>query len=261
MDWVRDFYTTKSRAFARAAVTDAHRRIAGHVAAHAGSTDDARILELGAGNGGVARALADLGFDVTAVEFNPHDAALARELAADCERGSVDVVEADFYQVALDRRFDLVFYWDGFGVGDDADQRRLLRRIADDWLAPGGRVLLDVFSPWNWAARHGERHRYHDTSGAEWERSIAFDAVRCRYVDAWRSPPGSGPTWMQSLRCYSPPDLALLSAGTGLEIEAFLDMAGEPFALDSTSAATAEEQRTANGYLALLRAAQPSRAT
>ncbi|MFN5457566.1 MAG: hypothetical protein ACK5BX_41150, partial [Bradyrhizobium sp.] len=34
------------------------------------------------------------------------------------------------YTIELAGRFDVVCYWDGFGIGSDADHRRLLRRIA-----------------------------------------------------------------------------------------------------------------------------------
>jgi len=44
------------------------------------------------------------------------------------------------YDVDIGGPFDAVCYWDGFGIGDDQDQRRLLRRIAG-WLAPDGRAL------------------------------------------------------------------------------------------------------------------------
>ena len=50
----------------------------------------------------------------------------------------MEMVRADFYTVALDGRFDVVCCWEVFGLGDDADQRRLLRRIEAEWLAPGG---------------------------------------------------------------------------------------------------------------------------
>ena len=41
----------------------------------------------------------------------------ARQLAALPHKGSLTVLEADFYTLDLNQQFDLVTYWDGFGVG------------------------------------------------------------------------------------------------------------------------------------------------
>lgn len=67
---------------------------------------------------------------MVAVEFSPIYADYAREHLKTKRSGTLESVEADFYTVELAGRFDVVCYWDGFGVGSDADQRRLLRRIA-----------------------------------------------------------------------------------------------------------------------------------
>jgi len=81
-----------------------------------------------------AAATADLGHEVVAVELVPAGAAHARMLASRPERGgSLSVIEGDFYRVELAQTFDVVCYWDGFGIGSDADQRRLLRRMGTGW--------------------------------------------------------------------------------------------------------------------------------
>jgi SAM-dependent methyltransferase len=128
----------------------------------------------------------------------------------------------DFYRVRLDGQFDVVCYWNGFGVGSDAEQRRLLRRIATDWLRPGGVALIDVFNPFVWARWDGdEEHRTPDPDqGYEYELfdRTSFDPVRCTAIDTWWEAGRPDDEISQVLRCYTPADLALLLSGTGLRL-------------------------------------------
>ena len=193
-------------------VTARHRRRAAWVRSllPAGAQ---RVLELGAGGGQDAVALAEEGCEVIAVEQVPSLAAHIRRLLRAHSRARVEVVETDFYRVALPAAsFDAVCYWDGFGIGTDDEQRVLLRRI-HRWLRPAGAALIEVYTPWH-AAR---------SAGRSWQvgrarREYAFDGEGCRWIDRWRS--GDGETVEQSLRCYSPADLRLLLEGTGLALAA-----------------------------------------
>ncbi len=179
---------------------------------HAGSGPH-RILELGAGGGQSAFLAATVGHDVTALELVTERADHARALAK--RAPTMRVVEGSFNKVELDGPFDLVLYWDGFGVGGDSDQRGLLQRIAS-WLSPNGIALIDIYSPWFAAASHG---RTSAMEGAE--RRYGFDPEGNRWLDTWwpTGQPEFGVT--QSLRCYSPNDLRLLLEGTGLELAGF----------------------------------------
>jgi hypothetical protein len=94
------------------------------------------------------------------------------------------ILEADFYETDLTGPFDVISYWNGFGIGSDADQRRLLDRIAHDWLAPDGCVLMDVFSPWQWARAAGTEKRNEES---ELMQRSDFDPVACRFIDQWWS--------------------------------------------------------------------------
>ncbi len=155
-DWVKDFYTQSAIWWGRdpqAAGTHAERltqveRAVRVIDLIEGPVPDPRrILDLGCGPGLSAAALADAGYAVTGVELNPTDAAYARELLKTPRPGALTFLEADFYTVDLPGPFDVVVCWQIFGIGSDADQRRLLRRISREWLAPGGKVLLDVYHP------------------------------------------------------------------------------------------------------------------
>ena len=250
MEWVSDYYTSMSRTFDFGrAVTDEHRQQAERIALLAGN-QCRRVLELGCGTGALACALSDLGYSVVAVDLNAAAIEQARRLTSE-RRMPPTLVEADFYAVELGERFDLVYYWDGFGVGSDADQRRLLDRIGAEWLAPQGRALIDVFCPWSWIARSGKTYVYTALDGARWERTYGFDALSSRMLDAWTClDRPDEPHRTQTLRCYAPQDFALLVEPTALQLEGIHAFDGRR--LDGGGNAEAH-LRSANGYLASLR--------
>jgi SAM-dependent methyltransferase len=173
------------------------------------------VLELGCGSGLVSAGIASLGHTVVALDITPEAAASARRVAAEVPDGRMSVVEGDFFEVDLPEDFDVVCYFDGFGIGSDADQRRLLRRIAG-WLGKGGCATIDVYAPWEAFRDSGEEYE----EGAAMGRQD-FDADGSRSL---------GPIWptgdesqavTQSLRCYSPADLRLLLESTGLALETY----------------------------------------
>jgi SAM-dependent methyltransferase len=129
-----------------------------------------RILELGAGPGATAATFADLGHTVVAIELSPLRARYAHELAKVPRHGSLTVLEGDFYTVELNAVFDVVCCWETFGLGSDADQRRLLKRIAREWLAPNGCVLVEAYNPIRPARDAGTEQRLAPLKGcpAQW---------------------------------------------------------------------------------------------
>lgn len=169
------------------------------------------LLELGAGGGQFAVTAAQAGLTVTALELRASAAGHARQLAR--QRGvPLEVVQESFYTADLTGPFDLIVYWDGFGIGTDDEQRQLLRRVAG-WLAPGGHAVLDVYTPWYWARHAGFTRRTETCT-----QVYGFDAPGCRMTDTYTGQDGVEHT--QSLRCYSPQDLSLLLTGTGLHLAA-----------------------------------------
>lgn len=212
--WVRAFYAKQDEwaGVSRDPITDMHRRNADLVRRLAGGRIG-RVLELGAGGGQNAAALADLGYSVTAAEVVPSVAQNALELAAQPRKGQLRVIVGDFYEVELPDRYDIVCYWDGFGVGSDDDQRRLLRRIAG-WLVPGGFALIEVYTPWYWSGMAGRETQFGGVC-----RRYGFDADGSRMLDTWWPVGREAEAVSQSLRCYSPADLQLLLKDTGLSLE------------------------------------------
>lgn len=212
--WIAPFYDRKSLAAGPSGVLDHHRERAASIERLAGVAGG-RVLELGAGAGGAAAAAAQLGHQVTAVELSAVRAAYARELADEVGAG-LRVVEGDFMTAPLGGPFDVVVMWNGFGVGDDAFQRALLRRAVDEWLGPDGRVVLDVYNPAAWARWAGETEVDEETG---LRQRVDLDAVESRLVDAWWFDGEDGQPLAQDVRCYSLADLRLLLEPTGLEVE------------------------------------------
>jgi SAM-dependent methyltransferase len=211
MDWVKNFYTKQDdwAGVYGEPVGAFHRKKAALVET-ADPSRPLRILELGCGGGQVASAIADRGHSVVAVDLNPRAIERARRLASARTDDRMTVVHGDFYAIDLDESFDVVCLFDGFGVGEDEDQRRLLRRIAD-WLAPGGTALIEVYTPWYWSRAAGRV--------MEWEgvaRRYDYDVDSHRMLDTWWPADDPSAAVTQSLRCYAPDELRRLLGSTGL---------------------------------------------
>lgn len=100
------------------------------------------VLDLGCGTGRLARALAEAGLEVTAVDAAP--AMLERARALDPE-GRVRYREGDVRELQLERQFGMVAMT-GHGFQHlltEADQRQALGRIAA-LLRPGGCFAFDL---------------------------------------------------------------------------------------------------------------------
>jgi SAM-dependent methyltransferase len=231
MDWVEPFYSQGGRWWGAAeSGIDAEAGARADAVARLCGSAPLSVLELGAGYGATAAALADRGHTVVAVELSPVRADYARRHAQD--RLRMTVVEGDFYALDVGGGYDLVGYWNGFGVGTDADQRRLLRRIGSEWLRPSGRALVTVFSPAYWirqAAREWHKPaRPADGYPADLTQARDFDPVGNRFVDRWWPTGAPERVIAQTVRCYGPADLLLLLEGTGLSLVR-AEVAGQPF--------------------------------
>lgn len=182
-----------------------HERAAEVRAQFGGNT----LLELGSGGGQWAVAAALAGYTVTALEYREAGTQQARTFAE--QHGvSVQALTGDFYHADPGGpSFDLVCYWDGFGIGTDDEQRALLRRIPG-WLNPGGRALIEVYMPYYWVKHAGFTRRT-----PEYIQTYGFDALGCRFTDTYTT---KNESQTQSLRCYTPADLQMLLRGTGLTL-------------------------------------------
>lgn len=107
------------------------------------------ILELACGTGRVLIPLARQGYEVTGVDISPAMLEVARrKAAAEGLTERVSLVEQDMRQLALDRRFQLVFVAVNsfMHLLTAEDQLTTLARIRQH-LQPNGLLLLDLFNP------------------------------------------------------------------------------------------------------------------
>jgi SAM-dependent methyltransferase len=109
-----------------------------------------RILDLGCGEGRLARDLAALGHDVVGVDLSPAMVAAAREAAPEMELHVADAAALPFE----DGSFGLVV---AFMSLQDVDDLRGAIREAARVLAPGGRLCLAIVHPLNSAGKFVER--------------------------------------------------------------------------------------------------------
>lgn len=213
MDWVKSFYSKQHQwANVYAGNVEAWHRDKANAITLPNCTPPYRILELGCGGGQVAVALADLGHTVVGIDRNPAAIRNARQLTNARPDTRITLVEGDFYAFAPERRFDIVCYFDGFGIGSDDDQQRLLQRI-NSWLVEDGRVFIEIYTPWYWERTAGKEVEWPDVS-----RRYGFDKAGCRMLDTWWPTGHRAEAVTQSLRCYSPDDLGSLLDGTRLEL-------------------------------------------
>ena len=214
MNWVKEFYTCQNDWFGvyLGEIEDSHKERADLINEMNGK-DSKRILELGAGGGQTALSLAKLGHNVTMVELLSASVEHAKNLS---EKSGIDlkVIQGDFYQVEFAEQFDLICYFDSFGIGSDKDQRRLLKRI-NNWLKPNGSALIEIGSTWYWGGI--ARDRTMDLGACI--RKYEFDAKKSRLIDTWWRKEAPEKKVYQSLRCYTPADIELLLEGTGLRVE------------------------------------------
>ena len=212
MEWVERFYARQHSWLASLGMDESEIEGERMAAVLRVCPPPARVLELGAGTGADAAALANAGYEVVAVELIPEAALRAGARRVDGP-GSLSVVPADLYTADIGGPFGVVVYWDGFGLGSDADQRRLLARVRD-WLDPDGAALVEAYTPWYWAETAGREMVFGPV-----RRRYGIDGAGCRMLDTWWEEGDEASAVTQSLRCYSPADLALLTEPVGLRVE------------------------------------------
>ncbi|MGC4189786.1 MAG: class I SAM-dependent methyltransferase [Thermomicrobiales bacterium] len=239
MEWVEPFYSRTgiwwgaAESAITARDTDRLGTLDRHTAHLPHASSGLRILDLGSSYGTTPFIMARAGHDVTGVEVSER-IAFAGQFDRATITGALRFVQADFYAFTDSERFDIVTYWNGFGIGTDLDQRRLLRRMGAHWLRPDGIVLLDIFNPVRCAQWAGDEEVRNARPEAGYPFSVRertdYDPVGNRFIDTWWEAGHPDDAISQSLRCYTPADLLLLLEGTGLRVRAF-EVGGEPFSL------------------------------
>lgn len=167
------------------------------------SKNQGDILELGAGGGQMVLALSNVGYDVTGLELNEVIFEQAESLIQ--KKENARMIQGDFYNWTPSKQYDVITYFDGFGLDSDDQQRYLLERL-HQWLKPNGYLILEVYTPWYWANIANEK----SMNLGQISRKYTFDAQNCRLIDTWFEHKTPQKKHYQSLRCYSPADLKLL---------------------------------------------------
>lgn len=154
------------------------------------------ILELGAGNGALARGLSTLNKDITTVELVPEMVEFAKQF----DTPHVTSVCGSFYDIDIKNTFDTILYMDGFGVGSDKEQLILLNRIYT-WLNDDGMALIDIYQPNYWKKVQGQKMIPHPDLNII--SVYGYDESFSRMTDIWWEDGNPKGTHTQSLACYS----------------------------------------------------------
>lgn len=211
-------------------------------------------MELGSGYGNTAAACAEVGMRIVGIEISDRCDFAKKHQEKHPELLSFR--KEDFYTVKLQEKFDVVCYWNGFGIGTDADQRRLLKRIYAEWLNPDGKVLVDIANPYVWTKWVGDEEHLtaNPKEGYEYNvnQKIDFDPVHNRFLDTWWDSDKPEEKLTQDIRCYSPVDLLLLLEGTRFELEK-IEVNGEEIKIEDNVFTSDCVLAQAHEYLAVLK--------
>lgn len=227
-------------------------RSAEWIVARFGLGPGASVVDFGCGPGLYAQRLARRLVDVTGIDFSASSLRYARDAAA-AEGLAIEYVEADYLRYRTDRRYELVMIVMCDFCALSPDQRSTLLRSFRSLLAPGGSVLLDLYSLAMLASREeqatcapglldgfwsaGEYYGFLNTFKYE-ERRLVLDKytivepTRTRRILNW-------------FQCFSPEDVEEELARAGLRIDELLgDVAGgayDPGATEFAVVATAAD--------------------
>ena len=104
-----------------------------------------RIADFGCGPGLYATRLAQLGAEVTGIDFSANSLAYAKETAVS-HNLAIDYIHTNYLEFQSDKRFDLILliYCDFCALSPA--QRQQLLGIFREHLADGGAIMLDVHS-------------------------------------------------------------------------------------------------------------------
>ncbi|GEN84519.1 N-methyltransferase [Sporosarcina luteola] len=167
------------------------------------------MLDIGAGIGSIARALDIRGISMTTLELVPDLVEASRLRSPE----TIDIHMGDFYTYTFSTQFDVVSYFDGFGIGSDNDQLALLKRMRS-WMKDDGFALIDIYNPNYWRTiAAGHKMKIDDA-----ERIYSFDEENCRMIDSWWHNKNPDDVVTQSLCCYAVDEISAMCEKAGLTI-------------------------------------------
>jgi cyclopropane fatty-acyl-phospholipid synthase-like methyltransferase len=210
-----------------------------------------KIADFGCGPGLYTTLLARRGADVTGIDFSRRSIDHARKRAA-AEGLSIRYIHESYLELKLEDRFDLVMMIMCDFCALSPEQRRTMLRKFHGLLAPGGAVLLDVYSLAAFAGRKEQTTCEIDLLDGFWsphhyygflntftydEEKVALDKftiveeARTRTIYNW-------------LQYFSPKALEQELNGCGLDIEKrYADVAGSTYDPEHTEFAVVARKR------------------
>jgi len=216
------------------------------IAASLAVPEGGEVLDLACGFGLHAIGMAQLGYRVTGVDFNPRYLEIA---ATDAAAAGVDVTwrAGDMRALEYDRAFDGAYsYFTSFGYFDDDDNERVLAGIARA-LCPGGRVLLEMMNR-DWLLTHPQQRTWTQRDdGVLLMEESTLELVPSRVVSRQIMIDPQGGTQVTKqffLRTYTCAELTALLRRHGLAVTEVSGGAdGEPYGTDSRRLAIVAERR------------------
>lgn len=123
-----------------------------------------RLLDLGCGPGLYAQRFCRHGYEVTGVDLSERSLAHARASAREAGL-AIDYVRQNYLDLDVPGPYDLaVMIYCDYGVLPESSRKRLLSNVRRA-LWPGGRLLLDAFTPRQYAGRKPSRQWYAQEAG------------------------------------------------------------------------------------------------
>jgi len=221
------------------------------IVAHLGADKGTKIADFGCGPGLYTTPLARRGADVTGIDFSKRSIDHARKTAA-AEGLSIRYINETYLELELHDRFDLVTMIMCDFCALSPEQRRTMLRKFHGLLAPGGAVLLDVYSLAGFAGRQAlatcemnlldgfwSPHRYYgflntftyDEEKVVLDKYTIVEEARSRTIYNW-------------LQYFSPEALEHELNGCDLEVEKrYADVAGSPYDPEHTEFAVVARKR------------------
>ncbi len=199
---------------------------------------DTRIADFGCGPGLYTNRLAKLGAQVTGIDVSKRSLDYARRIAAE-QALTVDYVHGNYLEIELEDSFDLILMIMCDFCALSPPQRMAMLKTFHSLLAPGGCVLLDVYSLdafanwkeeatydvnqldgfWSPDTYYGFLNRFkYEGEKVLLDKYTIFDPERTRIVYNW-------------LQHFSPESLwAEFSQAGFADHQLYCDVAGTPFA-------------------------------
>ena len=174
------------------------------------------LLEQGAWDGSLARAISKRVSRMTTVE-------LVKEMAEAAQKnnpGNIDIIHGSFYDVQITDKFDAIIYIDGFGVGTDEAQLKLLNNI-EQWLDEDGCALIDIYQPEHWKKADGIEMHPDPSNNPAIIRRYSYDFEENIMMDTWWKEGKSEAGQTQYLRCYTTEEIHEMCKQAGLKVTAY----------------------------------------